>query len=66
MPFQVGIGFLGGTVFFQVGPCTPLETMKVLTRNVYNILYIYIIHMHIYTYFDTHILSVLILCHLVA
>ena len=25
--FQVGIGFLGGTVFFQVGLCTPLRTM---------------------------------------
>ena len=27
MSFQVGIGFLGGTVFFQVGLCTPLRTM---------------------------------------
>ena len=31
MPFQVGIGFLGGTVFFQVGLCTPLRTMNVNT-----------------------------------
>ena len=27
MPFQVGNGSLGGTVFFQVGICTPLRTM---------------------------------------
>ena len=27
MSFQVGIGSLGGTVFFQVGLCTPLGTM---------------------------------------
>ena len=27
MSFQVGIGSLGGTVFFQVGLCTPLRTM---------------------------------------
>ena len=27
MSFQVGIGSLGGTVFFQVGLCTPLQTM---------------------------------------
>ena len=27
MSFQVGIGPLGGTVFFQVGLCTPLQTM---------------------------------------
>ena len=27
MSFQVGIGSLGGTAFFQVGPCTPLQTM---------------------------------------
>ena len=28
MSFQVGIGSLGGTVFFQVGLCTPLQTME--------------------------------------
>ena len=28
MPFQVGIGSLGGTVFFQVGLCTPSQTME--------------------------------------
>ena len=27
MSFQVGIGSLGGTVFFKVGLCTPLQTM---------------------------------------
>ena len=27
MSFQGGIGSLGGTVFFQVGLCTPLQTM---------------------------------------
>ena len=27
MSFQVEIGFLGGIVFFQVGLCTPLQTM---------------------------------------
>ena len=29
MSFQVGIGSLGGTVFFQVGLRTPLQTMSV-------------------------------------
>ena len=28
MSLQVGIGSLGGTVFFQVGLCTPLRTMN--------------------------------------
>ena len=28
MSFQVIIGSLGGTVFFQVGSCTPLRTMN--------------------------------------
>ena len=28
MLFQVGIGSLSGTVFFQVGLCTPLRTMN--------------------------------------
>ena len=28
MLFQKGIGSLGGTVFFQVGLCTPLQTMR--------------------------------------
>ena len=27
MSFQVGIGSLGGTVSFQVGLCTPQQTM---------------------------------------
>ena len=27
MSFQVGIGCLGGTMFFQVGLCTPLRTV---------------------------------------
>ena len=30
MSFQVGIGSLGGTVFFQVGLCTPLQTIGVI------------------------------------
>ena len=29
MSFQVGIGSLGGTVFFQVGFCTPLQNYEV-------------------------------------
>ena len=32
MSFQVGIGSLGGTVFFQVGLCTPLRTMPCKTN----------------------------------
>ena len=28
MSFQVGICYLGGTMFFQVGLCTPLRTMQ--------------------------------------
>ena len=28
MSFQMGIGSLGGTVFFQVGLCTPLQIME--------------------------------------
>ena len=28
MSFAVVIGFLGGTVFFQVGLCTPLRNMQ--------------------------------------
>ena len=28
MSFQMGIGSLGGTMFFQVGLCTPLRTMN--------------------------------------
>ena len=28
MSFQVGIGSLDGTVFSQVGLCTPLRTMR--------------------------------------
>ena len=39
MSFQVGIGSLGVTVFFQVGLCTPLRTMvqkidKKLYKNI--------------------------------
>ena len=41
MSFQVGIGSLGGTVFFQVGLCTPQEiftclksTIEIPERNV--------------------------------
>ena len=39
MSFQVGIGSIGGTVFFQVGLCTPLWTMilkidKKLYKNI--------------------------------
>ena len=30
MSFQAGIGTLGGTVFFQVGLCTPLRTVTAL------------------------------------
>ena len=30
MAFQVGMGSLGRTVFFQVGLCTPLRTMILL------------------------------------
>ena len=33
MSFQVGIGSLGGTVFFQVGLCTPLRTMEICSQN---------------------------------
>ena len=33
MSFQVGIGSLGGTVFFQVGLCTPLQTMELYLRK---------------------------------
>ena len=36
MSFQVGIGFLGGTVFFQVGLCTPLQTMVLSMSEVSN------------------------------
>ena len=40
MSFQVGIGSLGGTVFFQVGLCTPLRIMG-LTANKNNSKYQY-------------------------
>ena len=33
MSFQVGIGSLGGTVFFQVGLCAPLWTMAGFTNK---------------------------------
>ena len=29
MSYQVGIGFVGGIVFFQVGFRTPLQTMDI-------------------------------------
>ena len=32
MSFQVGIGSLVGTVFFQVGLCTPLQAMRIEAR----------------------------------
>ena len=35
MSFQVGIGSLGGTLFFQVGLCTPLQTMRWFRRLCY-------------------------------
>ena len=41
MSFQVGIGSLGETVFFQVGLCTPLQTMNLQTYG-YSI-YMYIL-----------------------
>ena len=33
MSFQVGIGSLSGSVFFQLGLCTPLRTMKMICEN---------------------------------
>ena len=33
MPFQVGIGSLGGTVLFHMGLCTSLQTMEVNSAN---------------------------------
>ena len=33
MLFQVGIGSLGGSAFFQVGRCTLLRTMKMIREN---------------------------------
>ena len=33
MSFQAGIGSVGGSVFFQVGLCTPLGTMKMIREN---------------------------------
>ena len=38
MSFQVGIGSLGGTVFFQVGLCTPLRTMNLYDICIYTTL----------------------------
>ena len=37
MSFQMGIGCLGGTVFFQVGLCTPLQTMMYHKWQSYDI-----------------------------
>ena len=34
MSFQVGIGSLGGTMFFQVRLCTPLRTMTVSALQI--------------------------------
>ena len=33
MSFQAGIGSVGGSVFFQVGLCTPLQTMRMIREN---------------------------------
>ena len=33
MSFQAGIGSVGGSVFFQMGLCTPLGTMKMIREN---------------------------------
>ena len=33
MSFQTGIGSLGGTMFFQVGLCTPLRTMITISTT---------------------------------
>ena len=33
MSFQMGSGSLGGTVLFQVGLCTPLQTMSLLLNK---------------------------------
>ena len=33
MSFQVGIGSRGGTGFFQVGLCTPLQTMNFIKKG---------------------------------
>ena len=33
MSFQAGIGAVGGSVFFQVGLCTPLRTMKMIRKD---------------------------------
>ena len=51
MLFQVGIGSLGGTVFFQVGLCTLYELclarqismnqLKIWNRNKWTYLYVY-------------------------
>ena len=49
MSFQVGIGSLGGTVFFQVGLSTPLRTMIYIYIYIYIYMYVYI---YIYLYSD--------------
>ena len=36
MSFQLGIGSLSGTVFFRVGLCTPLRTMRSFFFNKVN------------------------------
>ena len=35
MLYKVGIGSLGGTVFFQVGLCTPQQTMSKVFDRLY-------------------------------
>ena len=37
MSFHVGIRSLGGTVFFQVGLCTPLRTMNLHDICIYHL-----------------------------
>ena len=40
MPFQMGMDSLGGTVFFQVGLCTPLQTMEESLNHIYIEMYV--------------------------
>ena len=37
MSFQVAIGSLGGTMFFQAGRCTPLRTMNLHDICIYHL-----------------------------
>ena len=41
MSFHVGIRSLGGTVFFQVGLCTPLRTMNLHDICIYHLSTLY-------------------------